>query len=565
MMVSRAVGRRAFVSLGLLATSLVAAGTLNVPISGAAPQPGAHGHSLPPAHAASVNPHKLPVLAPEGDTPSQVQTAARHYPVDEATYQRLKANADAQAQQRDRGNQASLTGSPEPQFATLGSTSTGGWNPPDGALAVGPTSVLSGANEAFAIYGRSGSLEFGPVSLQNMFGEPSGASVYDPRALYDAGNAGAIGYNGGHGRFVLAATDGSNLALAISQNETPESPATAWCTYLINGVSTNSNGSTDWVDYPSLGMDADSLYLTSNQFSNVGNSFQYPRVMVVSKASVYPNASTGACGTPGGVDFTVDSSGAPLLQNPGGGASFTVQPANMPDAVPGSSAQGNTMYLVNSIWSSGSNLVVRSITTGPGGTAPVLNAPNWVTSGWVAPYNLPAGAPQPNSSNRIDTGDDRLLGATFRYGSIFTANTTGSVSSQLSTSPSPYANVQWYQITPTSSTTSTASSSAVTNSGVALFFPGVLPVCSTGPTCTTPKVVLEMSASGRSQPASAARVANGTLAIFAKGVSGYRLYSRWGDYPAVAADPADSGSAWLFGEYARTTSSWGTAVTSVTP
>jgi hypothetical protein len=401
------------------------------------------------------------------------------------------------------------------------------------------------------------------VSFDTLFNEPS-ASIYDPRALFDAGNGSANGYSGGHARFVLLATDGSNFALAISQNESPQNPSTAWCTYLINGVSTNANGSTDWVDYPSLGMDGDNLYLTSNQFSNVDNSFQYPRVMVVPKASVYPDAATGACGAGSATDFTVDSSGAPLLQNPGGGAAFTVQPANMPDALPGSST-GNTMYLVNAIWSSGSNLVVRSITTGPGGTAPELNSPNWVTSGWVAPYNLPASAPQPNTSNRIDTGDDRLLGATFRYGSIFTANTTGTVSPQLSTSPNPYANVQWYKITPGSGTTSNASTSAVTNSGLALFFPGVLPVCSTGPTCTTPKVVVETSVSGRSQPASAARQADGTLAVFAKGVGGYTLNSRWGDYPALAADPNNPGTAWLFGEYARSTSSWGTAVTNVTP
>jgi hypothetical protein len=379
--------------------------------------------------------------------------------------------------------------------------------------------------------------------------------------LYDAGNT--AGYNGGHGRFVLLATDGSNFTLAVSQNETPESSLSVWCSYQIAAISTNANGSTDWVDYPSLGMDGDNLYLTSNQFSNVDNSFQYPRLMVVPKASVYPNASTGVCGSGSGiVDFTIDSNGAPLLQNPGGGASFTVQPASEPDALPG---QGGPMYLVNAIWSSGSNLVVRTVTTGPGGSSPTLGPPSWVTSGSVAAYTLPADALQPSSSRRIDTGDDRLLGATYRYGSIFTANTTGSVSSQLSTSPNAFANVQWYRITPTSATTSSASSGAFTNSSVAYFFPSILPVCSTGPTCTSPKVVLELSASGRSQPASAGRVANGAVALFANGVAGYTQNSRWGDYPAASADPEAAGTAWLYGEYAGSTTSWGTAVTSVSP
>ncbi len=103
------------------------------------------------------------------------------------------------------------------------------------------------------------------------------------------------GYNGGQGRFVLLATDGTNFALAASENASPENSATTWCTYLVNGVTTNADGSTDWVDYPALGMDGDYLYITSNQFSNGSNSFQYARLMILSKASVYPDATTGSC------------------------------------------------------------------------------------------------------------------------------------------------------------------------------------------------------------------------------------------------------------------------------
>ena len=90
-------------------------------------------------------------------------------------------------------------------------------------------------------------------------------------------------------------------------------------------------------------------------------------------------------------------------------------------------------------------------------------------------------------------------------------------------------------------------------------------MCAGGPGCTTPKVVVEASVSGRTQPASAAVVANGAATVFAKGVSGYRLNSRWGDYPAVAADPNAAGTAWFLGEYARTTGGWGTATSSLAP
>jgi hypothetical protein len=510
--------------------------------AGAAPE----RRPVTPAQGRRVNPHEVPSQPPTGDTPEQVKEVPRHVPVDQATYARLKAQADAAATARDKGNgQGSLETGPAAQFATLASTQTGGWNPPDGGLAVGPTSVLSMANEAVAIYDRSGALKVGPTALPTFFDDSAG-SVYDPRALYDAGNAAANGYNGGHGRFVALATDGTNFTLAVSRNESPESPATTWCSYLINGVTGN-----DWVDYPSLGMDGDNLYLTSNQFLNGSNAFEFARLMVVPKASVYPNATTGACPTLSGTDFT-------NLQNPGGGASFTVQPATQPDALPGT---GPSMYLVNAIWSSGSNIVVRSVSMTPQGLA--VSDPNWVSSGFIAAYNLPASVPQPSSSARIDSGDSRLLGAVYRYGSIYTANTTATTS--LSSTANPYANVHWYKITPTGPTTSFGSSNVIANSSIAYFFPGVIPVCAGGPSCSTPKVVVEASVSGRNQPASAAVVANGTSSVFQRGVSGYRLNSRWGDYPALAGDPTSPGRAWFLGEYARTTTSWGTATSNLTP
>ncbi len=500
-------------------------------------------HVVSPVKGARVNPHQMPTQPPAGETPREV---SRHYPVDRATYERLKAQVNAAADARDQGLQRSL-GGPAPRFPTLGLADGGGWNPPDGALAVGPTSLLTGVNEAFALFNESGAELLGPISFDSFFGESG--SIYDPRALFDAGNGIVSGYNGGQGRFVLLATDGTNFALAASENASPENSATTWCTYLVNGVTTNADGSTDWVDYPALGMDGDYLYITSNQFSNGSNSFQYARLMILSKASVYPDATTGSCPTITGWDTW-------NLQNPGGGAAFSIQPATEPDALPGT---GGTMYLVNAIWSSGSNLPVRSVTNTVG-AAPVVNDPGWVQSGWIAPYTLPANAPQPFGS-RIDTGDTRLLGAVYRYGSIYTANTTGTVSSSLSSSPNAYANAQWYQITPGASLQGT--SQALTNPSVAFFFPGIMPTCSISP-CSSPNVALELSVSGRRQSASAAAAKGSQVSVFAAGVGGYQLGTRWGDYPALAADPTSTGTAWLLGEYARSSGAWGTAVSNVT-
>ncbi len=104
-------------------------------------------HVVSPVKGARVNPHQMPTQPPAGETPREV---SRHYPVDRATYERLKAQVNAAADARDQGLQRSL-GGPAPRFPTLGLADGGGWNPPDGALAVGPTSLLTGGNEAFAL------------------------------------------------------------------------------------------------------------------------------------------------------------------------------------------------------------------------------------------------------------------------------------------------------------------------------------------------------------------------------------------------------------------------------
>jgi hypothetical protein len=493
---------------------------------GTGPLVGARG---PGAPGQLVEPRKL-VATPHDPGPVQAPVVPRLYPVDAATFGQLKAQANqsAAARDRDAGAGTGLVEGPPPQFPTIAYT---GWNPPDAAVAVGANHALVAVNESYAVYSRSGAVLLAPSTLQAFFG--TNASVFDPRTLYDAGRE----------RFILIATTADTYRLAISRT----SDATlAWCAYALQADTTGAT----WADYPTLAMDGDNLYVTSNQFSNGSNTFQYARLLVIPKASVYASAEANqGCPAATSTDFR-------NLQNPGGGAAFTVQPAHQPEAISGQSAP---MYLVNAIWSSGSNLVVRRVTSSANG--PMLSAPQWVGQGFIAPYDLPADAPQPRG-RAIDTGDTRLLGAVYRYGKVYTANTTRTVHASLSTSPNPYASTQWYEITPNALSDSIGSSHAVTSPGVAYFFPGILPACAS---CSNPTVVLQVSGVGRSQGASAFHVKNGVVTLYAGGVAGYTLGNRWGDYPALAADPSPGGPVWVLGQYARSTGSWGTALVSVGP
>ena len=510
----------------VLVASLLASGQTRLAAVQTGDQ-GTAGEPGPTAAGSAVDPRQVPIH--ERDVgPEQVREVPRRYPVDQSTFGQLKsrANAAAAAQSHLPGGTTGGETAPTPNFATLDTGSAGGWNPADAGLAVGPSSVLVAVNEAFAFYGRDGSLLGGPWHLQDFFGTTD--SVFDPRALYDKAS----------GRFVLlAVTSNSNARtssymLAVSQS----GATTTWCKYALNAVP--PSGTASWADFPGLGMDGDYLYITSNQFSFGGNSFQYARLLAVSKASVYADTSCRSTAQ------TWDFRG---LQNPGGGYSFTVQPANQPDAVPGQAS--GTMYLVNAIWSSGSNIVLRAVTAATG-QAPKLGQPNWVSSCCIAAYDLPADALQPGGS-AIDTGDTRLLGATQRSGTIYTGNTTKTVASS---TPNAYANGQWYEITPTGFDgsglpTSKGASHAVADPNVAYYYPAVL------------AGQVEISGSGPSQPASMYYVgSDGAPTLYALGAAGYTLNGRWGDYAAVSADPNDSSAVWALGQYVKASNAWGMAV-----
>jgi hypothetical protein len=201
--------------------------------------PGQHG---PTAAGTRVNAHRL------AETLHDTQPHARSVPerpgVDSGTYAALKQRAGKKAGQGSHGpsSKPGHQGKPTAEFPTLTYTSTGqAFNPSDGGLAIGPTSELTAVNESWALYGRTGALLQGPVTFQSFFGISD--TIFDPRALYDAGNASSGGYGGGQGRFVLAALTHNNVnqtasyTIAVSQNDNPSSTSSGWCTYRLNAVS----------------------------------------------------------------------------------------------------------------------------------------------------------------------------------------------------------------------------------------------------------------------------------------------------------------------------------------
>src|SRR6185503_13489405 len=175
---------------------------------------------------------------------------------------------------------------------------------------------------------------------------------------------------------------------------------------------TNTN---NWADFPALGVDANNLYITSNQFA-FGGGFQYSKIRVVPKARPYSGLS------PTFFDFV-------NMKNPDNTVAFTIQPCHTFGAP-------QVEYLVNSRFPGGNSLNVWRIA--PSGAAFTLTR----TSVATAPYSLPPNAPQRGNNDPLNTGDVRVLHAVFRGDSIWCALTTA----HNWTGTTNTASIHWFQI-----------------------------------------------------------------------------------------------------------------------
>src|SRR6266496_3608955 len=145
---------------------------------------------------------------------------------------------------------------------------SGGYYPPDNALAAGANVVITAENDAIQIttlQGASPQTE----SLNTFFSSVklSGYFLSDPRVLYDAA----------HHQFVVAVDEVSNnlnasyILLAVSKSDL-SSTSFSSADWQFESVSTtyNLNGITTWADQPLVSVDGHNIYVSTNQFSASG-------------------------------------------------------------------------------------------------------------------------------------------------------------------------------------------------------------------------------------------------------------------------------------------------------
>ena len=469
------------------------------------------------------------------------------YPISNEAFDRIKAAAPKaklrrvtavktkDAKKRRAANAQSMmpeAAGSEPTAAPTASTNftsitATGWLPPDCTMAVGPSHVLASVNSSVAIATKAGAPLMQKTLTQWFSNIVQGLTIFDPKALYDQHA----------GRWVLmavAVSSNPQTSLHLVSVSATSDPMGTWRNYKFDAMKNGSTPTSNWADFPALGVDNKALYITSNMFA-FGGGFQYSKIRVIPKAGPYAGSVAPY------FDFW-------NMKNANNTVAFTIQPCHTFGAP-------LAEYLVNTGFPSASYLTIWKIVNG--GTTPTLTR----TQVTVSSYSLAPNADQPGGATPLNTGDVRVLHAVFRGNSIWTSFTTAH---NWGTGPNR-ASIQWCQVNPS---TPTVLQQGVYGAAAGHYFYPAM--CPDG----NGNVTMALCRSGPAEFATIAytgRLATdpaGTMqgsAVLKAGVAKYVSLdgggrNRWGDYNGVAADPSNSRVVWFYSMYASALNTWGTWV-----
>ena len=510
----------------------------------------------------TINVGRIRAEQARGDLPEDVSAASPG-----ADAETRKTSRKAGRQPSRKAAQESNADDPGPlavrtEYDGVGADDTRGGVPSDSQVAAGNGKILHAVNQQVAIYNKRSGRREQIFRLERLWEpvipEPEGGFAYgypfvfDPRARYDRKED----------RFVVCAvqyepgltTDGE----IIDREELEEGagpgeggsdedesggdgseaeiarPPRGWWTVAVSATS-NPNG--EWhvyrvppitneglVDYPTLGLDRDAVYLTQNFF---GDQFEVT-MATLDKAAMYAGADVTGHHFTGMNDPDSD------------GLTFTVQPALQPF----SGGESGSYYLVNSDFPApASGTLTLWELTDP------LGDPNLACHTLdVGTYAYPPAARQPGTSSLVDTLGTRLMNADFDDGSLWTAHT---VRYDWNGDGDAVAAVRWYEIDVKSR--SVVQSGVYGEPGTSYFIPTV--GAEDGRTVVAhnvsgPDTYPRMDVAARTANTSSGELADSI--VVEEGKSPYvaldSRVQRWGDYNGVSVDPS-SGRFWTVSQY----------------
>jgi hypothetical protein len=487
--------------------------------------------------------------------------------------------------------------------------------PPDQGLCAGNGEVIEPINDLFTTYNAATGAQTGGYESMNefFFGEHEvdrtvsppvfGKFLSDPRCYYDASSGHffmtilMFGRDPSTGAFEAPGT----IQIATSKTGTPSTNPSDWNFFSLDVTNDGRDGEQShpgcpcFGDQPTLGIDANGIYITTNEFPIDPNTpgFNGAQVYAIQKSALIADS------TPNVVRF--EGTAGPIASNDyGNGIPYSLQPTLSPSSADFATAHNGTEYLLGALefgkkpFQLDNRLGVWALTNTASlnNATPALKLTEKVIASEV--YGSPPAMVQPKGptpladsfkdhESLVDGGDDRMQAAIYAHGHLWGASDTivktPTGSSQVGTA--------YYMVDPSvDSSGNVTSSSVVAKQGY---------VSVKGDSVTRPsiavtslgKVVVGLSLIGPDDFPSAAYTtfddsassAPSTLHVVAPGTvpdDGFTAYhaeqgngvGRWGDYGFAAAD---GNSIWVANEWipglvqGADLANWGTYISKVTP
>jgi hypothetical protein len=395
--------------------------------------------------------------------------------------------------------------------------------PPDTNGAVGPNHFVQIVNQSFAIFNKSGTPVYGPVPTNTLFsGFGGGCQVHDD------GDA-TVEYDRLANRWVISqfsVTSPSTYhylqCVAVS---TGPDPTGSYYRYSFD------YGTTQFPDYPKLGVWPDAYYTTFNIFNN-GNAFAGPKVCAYDRTRMQAGLSaTQQC-------FQLSTAYGGLLPSDLDGP--TAPPSGAPNYVMDFGTNKLELWKFHVDWTNPASSTFSGTPT----AIPVAD--------FTAACNGGGGVciPQPGTSQQLDSLGDRLMYrlAYRNFGDHESLVVNQSVTAGTTTG------VRWYELrdpgaaSPTVYQQSTYAPDATHRwmgsaamdkaGGIGLGFSA---------SSSTVRPSLRFTGRVASDPLSTMGQGEGTL-IAGNGSQTSGL-SRWGDYSSLGVDPVDDCTFWFTSEY----------------
>jgi hypothetical protein len=413
--------------------------------------------------------------------------------------------------------------------------------PPDANGVAGPLHYVEFVNGRFTVFNKTNSAKVTTMTDVTFWSQAGitlagGWDVTDPRIIFDP--ASQRWFVSGVDFDPTGTINTNHMLLAISATADPSS---AWKALSITALP----GGNTFCDFPTLGLDAQGVYIAADLFDPASNPLGSTLVSLPKKDLLASTPVSSALTRFGIMSYAARGD--------------ILQPAVCLDG----SGQGTVLSAdgigvdTNSNFITNTSLVQFQVQNAAGPGKATLGSSSFLS---VSPYTAPLDPVQPDLSTNLDDGDARFSANVYEVGGVLYA--------VHGTQLGDRAALRWYRIDAASHTV--LESGTVSDPVNDLYYPSI------AANAAGIAVIAFNGSSSRTFLSSFAvvgRTVNGVTTfnkpvLLKSGTASYQNTdstgtSRWGDFSTTCLDPSDSTIFWTIQEIATGASTWSTQVTEI--